>query len=137
MNAVRNVVAVTLMLIVTGILLGSNFSIQRGPCYAGGLLAGGCYTCGHAEQTEKSLLNKCDRCHDDNRHEYGTSFNTAPLREGVAQLIDLEDEWVLALDQNRLEGKASSSYNISACHYLKKVTSSSLPLYLLKSSFIL
>jgi hypothetical protein len=134
MNAVRNVVSVTLTLIVTGILLGSNFSIQRGPCYAGGLLAGGCYTGGHAEQTEKSLLNKCDRCHDDNKHEYGTSFNTAPLREGVAQLIDLEDEGAVTFDHNRLEGKISSSGTCSTCHCIK-VAYSSLPIYLLKSSF--
>lgn len=136
MNALRNAVAVILTLIVTGLLLGSNFSIQQAPCYASGLLAGSCYTCAHAIQTEKSLLNKYDRCHDDNKHGYGTSLNAAPFREGVAQLIDVEDEGAVTFDHNRLEGKISSSGTSSTCHCIK-VTFSSLPLYLLKSSFLL
>jgi hypothetical protein len=124
-------------LVGVGALLGSYFSIQQKSCNTWCLQNSYSYKYDHTVNIGRLSLNTQNRFCVDGNQEYGTSFNDSTVREGISQLIDLEDERVLALDQNRLEGKASSSYNISACHYLKKVTSSSLPLYLLKSSFIL
>lgn len=136
MNVLRKVVAVTLMFIVSGILLGRECSLQQVPCYASGLPAVEYHnSCGHGVIPEKSSVSKY-ACFQGNNYEYGPSFNTAPFGDGLAQLIDLENEGPVTYDGHSLEGKTSSPKNSSIFHYVK-VSFTFLPLYLLKSSFLL
>lgn len=124
--------------IFTGIggLLVGHFLIQHGPCDTWYLKNSYCCKSYHTAHAEKLLLDNHNHFHVASDHGYCTS-NDPMIGEGIAQLIDLEDEWVLVHAQNILEATVSSSGDISKGHYVTKVTSSSLPLYLLKSSFLL
>jgi hypothetical protein len=134
MNAFKMLTAVTL--IGMGALLGSYISIQQKSCNTWCLQNSYSYKYDHTVNKGRLLLNTQNRFCVDGNQGYGTSINDFTVREGISQLTDLDDERVLAPDQNRLEGKISSAGTISTCHCIK-VTFSSLPLYLLNSSFLL
>lgn len=135
MNVLRRLTVSIVIVIATG--LGTAFFTQVVLCHPYGIR--NYYLCkwngeirdarqicsSNGDSHSKGNYGNCILCEE-------TSFS-----ESIAQFIDLEDENTLTLDHNRSGEKVSPSGTISTCHYLRKCNSSYLPLYLLKSSFLL
>jgi len=135
MNVLRRLTVV--IVIIMGSSLGTVFSSQVEPSHP--YCIPNIHLCkwDGTINTGSQICNSNHYPHGKGNYGYCVLCEDPSAREGITQLIDLDDEGALALDQNRSGKKASASGKISACHYLRKVTSSSLPLYLLKSSFLL
>jgi hypothetical protein len=135
MCALRRSTAIAL--IAMGTVLSINFFIQPVPCYSNCLQYGFHDTYDHTVDISSLFSHTQSHPHAVSSHDFFTLCNDPSVRDGIIQSIDLEDEWALTLNQNRSDVKDYSSANISSYHHSGNVSASHLPLYLLKSAFLL
>lgn len=125
------------MLLVIGAWLGKNLAIQPGFCYSCPIRVSTIGACEHGIDKAISLFNVQNRFHAGRNDGDSASFGDSTVSDGMPQLLDLEDDGVLAPGPNTSGIKVSPCSEINSTHHINRAKGPGIPLYLLKSSFLL
>ena len=135
MQVLRRFTAVKIL--VMGAWLVFIFAMQPELCYSCSIRNNFIDTCDSRIDTGMLFLNTQNRFHPGCKHGDSSSFNDPTVREGIPQSIDLEDDGTLAPHPNISSTKVTPSSEINSDHHINKANALFIPLYLLKSSFLL
>lgn len=135
MKALRKLATVSLL--GTGLVLGFFSSLPSGHCNSRSSRCSCPDTCDRDIDTGRLFLNTQNRfCARGNPCD-SSAFNDSAVREGAPQSIDLEDDGVSAPHKNIIRTISSPPCIKIHDHCINKTSALCIPLYLLKSSFLL